>query len=108
MKGLWLVAVLALVGCGDQRVNDILALTADVDNGAEIYGDSCSICHGVDGGGDIGSNLHAVVPDLTDDQLVDVLLNGIPGTTMPGFADSLDDQGIADVLLYLKENFGAE
>lgn len=100
----WLV--LALVACGDSRVDDVLALSGDVANGAEVYDSSCAICHGDDGQGDIGSDLTTVVPTLSDEEIVEILLDGISGTTMPAFSEALDDQAIADVLAYIRGGIG--
>ncbi|MFT4628071.1 MAG: mono/diheme cytochrome c family protein [Myxococcota bacterium] len=96
----WLLLV-GLVACGgesasdDPRVDDILSLTADEANGAILFGDNCSTCHGQDGSG--GS-----FPDIrgqSADVIVDRMLTG-PGS-MPDFSD-WPDQDVADVVAHVE------
>ena len=103
MKG-YIGALAVLVGCADQaRIDDVLALEGDEASGAELYASSCASCHGDDGSGGVGPSLIANVPDQSDDELVDTLLNG--PESMPSFAD-LEDQELADILAYLRGEFG--
>lgn len=118
-----LVAVLALgtTACADDedtsstgdgdRVATILAISGDAAAGTAEYGSSCgqSSCHGSDGSGSATArDLNQVVPTLTDEKLVDVILNGsvANGSVMPGLASQMSDQEVADVVAYCRDTFG--
>jgi putative heme-binding domain-containing protein len=59
---------------------------ADIQNGARIYGLQCAQCHGANGdqvgGVDLRTGKFRNV--TSDDDLRRIVLNGIPGTSMPG------------------------
>ena len=90
---------------------------AAVLKGKSIYTQYCLTCHQADGGGVSGLNppltkTDYVLGDKT--RLVNVLLNGLQGVdidgepyhnVMPAQAQ-LTDQQIADVLTYVRSNFG--
>jgi len=67
----------------------------DLAAGETIFSTQCARCHGADGTGGIGPSFthprlrHAA----TDDDLVGVVLNGIPGTAMVGFWNLSADEG---------------
>jgi mono/diheme cytochrome c family protein len=64
--------------------------------GASLYASDCASCHGADARGGSGPSIAGV----SDSQaVIDVILNGSGG--MPGFAGSLTDADIADILAYL-------
>ncbi|GGG55347.1 c-type cytochrome [Hymenobacter glacieicola] len=85
--------------------------------GKTIYARNCLTCHQADGGGVDGMNppltqTTYVLGDKT--RLVKVILNGLQdedidgepyNNVMPAF-DILTDQEIADVLTYIRSNFG--
>ena len=104
---LW-TGLIFMAACGDPRVAEILELTGDVDAGETLYDDNCALCHGDDGLGDIGSDLTVRIPDMSDEEIVTTVLLGLSGTTMPSFADLLDNQGVADVVAYSKTGFDSE
>jgi cytochrome c oxidase cbb3-type subunit 2 len=80
----------------------------------------CAGCHGVEGRGDgpgaatmlprprdfttgkyeIRSTPSGALP--TDDDLRGVILDGMPGTAMPGWRDHLSDREVADLIDYLQ------
>lgn len=70
--------------------------TGDTSAGAALYADNCASCHGSAGGGGSAPNI-AGISDSAG--VIDIILNGTSG--MPGFASSLTDQEIADILAYL-------
>ena len=104
---LW-TGLILMAACGDPRVGEILELTGDADAGATLYDDNCAICHGDDGLGDIGSDLTERIPAMSDEEIVTTVLLGLSGTTMPSFADVLDNQSVADVVAYTKTGFDSE
>ena len=87
-----------LVACGDKEAE----VTGDAVNGESLYATNCSACHGADATGSSGPDLTSgatAVSTFTDEQLSDVIMNGIG--SMPAIS-SLDDQGVADVIAYLR------
>jgi mono/diheme cytochrome c family protein len=76
---------------------------ATATGGAAIYAESCAGCHGVDGEGGLGPNLRTAV--LSRDDLTDAVTQG--KGTMPGFADQMTPEDIAELVAFL-ENLGAE
>lgn len=65
---------------GDTKVEDTASATPE-----ELYQkQGCVACHGGDYTGGLGPSLLGVGEKFTHDELVDILINGIPGTAMPG------------------------
>ncbi len=98
--------IIALLACsgGKDSGSD---LTGDATAGAEAYAGSCEGCHGADGtlgveiGGSPSSDLNVEVPEKSDAELTDIILNGYDN--MP--AQSLSEQEAADCVAYLRETF---
>ena len=73
------------------------------DEALAVYAASCQGCHGVAGvGGVVGPDL-ADNPDvkaLSADELYDIIVNGVPGTAMPSFAQLSEAEinGLVDLL----------
>ncbi len=59
---------------------------ADLARGEKLYRGSCGYCHGPQGDGGKGANLARQKLDkaTSDEKLVNIIQNGIPGTEMPG------------------------
>lgn len=87
--------------------------------GARLYGDNCAACHQDDGGGmAVGFPALAANPVVnTDDptSLIHIVLGGDAGMggspgkpklAMPGFADSLRDEDVANLLNYIRSAWG--
>lgn len=97
----------ALVACNGEeptdttdeptRTEDILSLTGDTTAGETVYTDNCSSCHGADGTGASGPDITGQVPGMTEEALVNLVLEG--EGVMPAF-DNLSDQEIADLVAY--------
>ncbi|MEZ4448613.1 MAG: cytochrome c [Nannocystaceae bacterium] len=87
-------------------VDNILMLTGDADNGATLYSSKCASCHGAMGEGGIGTALTKEAPEHSDDDIVTDILEGISGTQMVGFRDQLSDQEVADLLAFIRRDFG--
>ena len=75
---------------------------ADVENGARLYQASCATCHGSRGDQVRGVALFrgAFRNATTDDELVRVIVNGIPGTAMPPNSYSNVEAGM--IVAYLR------
>ena len=58
---------------------------ADIENGGQLYQANCTACHGPDGDGVPSINLGSgkFRRGTTDDEIVKIILGGIPGTAMP-------------------------
>ena len=82
----------------------------NMNKGKPVYENFCQNCHGTNGKGDgpIGQMLDPPAADLTatgeqsDQDLLDAILNGRPGTSMPPWRGDLSPQEIQDVLAYLR------
>ena len=76
--------------------------------GAALYGAICAGCHMPDGRGAVGAGAYpalAADPRLaTLGYPIAVVLNGRHG--MPGFAHTLSDQQVANVVDYIRTHFG--
>jgi mono/diheme cytochrome c family protein len=95
-------------------------LTASIARGKTVYESICLACHQVDGLGVQNMNpplakTKWVLGDKT--KLIQIVLKGLPGGSididgdtfhnpMPPQAANLSDQQIADVLTYVRNNFG--
>lgn len=102
MKRAWIpaIALLFLSACGgDPRAAAIAALEGDAASGAPLYATHCASCHGDDGSGDSGPALVGDVHEHSDEELASKILGG--GLVMPGFADELGDQEVADLIAFL-------
>ena len=99
-------------GGGDDSDSDpqnkppALLLDGDPSAGSKIFQDTCgtAICHGPDGSGGStdAEDLSVVVPKLTDLEIVNRMTDGY--LVMP--PQQLEDQQMADVLSYLRQQWG--
>ena len=109
--GLALTAAIASCGAGDasevafERL-DLAYKRADVSLGSEVFGDSCSVCHGSDGSGGVGAALDGVSERLTVRDHLAVVWTG--RGTMPPFSGLLTDAEIAAVVAYQRSAFGTQ
>jgi nicotinate dehydrogenase subunit B len=86
--------------------------------GARIYEGACAVCHQVGGPALFGSrpslalnsNVHSAAPD----NLVQVILHGIEAPVssdlgyMPAFKNSLNDEQVAELVSYLRQQFAPD
>jgi putative heme-binding domain-containing protein len=85
--GVW-IALLALAAAAWGQAPPLAgASAADLASGKQNFDAQCAWCHGADGTGGAGPDLHR--PQLrhaaNDGELIDIVNNGIPGTEMPVF-----------------------
>jgi len=95
----------ALTSLPDSPVDQILALSGDASLGEGDYTARCSGCHGIDGMGVSAPSLFDVVPPLSGEELVEVILYGTD-YGMPGYEGQLTNQAFADVVAYLTTTYG--
>jgi len=70
--------------------------SSSVSTGSSLYAASCSGCHG---GGAQGASGPALAGISDTNRVIDIILYGNGG--MPGFASSLSDADVSDILAYL-------
>ena len=77
-------------------------LPAEVDNGGRVYQANCASCHGPEGDGVAGTNFGAgrIRRATTDDELVRIIMGGIPGTAMP--PSNFSDGQAGTIVAYLR------
>lgn len=75
---------------------------ADVENGGQLYQANCTACHGPDGDGVAGINLGSgkFRRGTTDDDIVKIILGGIPGTAMP--PNNFSESQAGTIVAYLR------
>ena len=95
-KGLYtslLILSLGLVGCSGEESNKEnekenvetkTETTALSDKAQELYNQKCANCHGKNLEGIVGTELTTTGSKFTEEQLLDIIVNGIEKTTMPG------------------------
>ena len=74
------------------------------DSGAKQYTDTCAGCHGLDGSGSAKGAAIATIPRviaLSDDDLIRIVRDGVPGKGMPG-SKQLGDEKIQAIVRYLR------
>lgn len=107
------VAAMFAAGCSSQPLPKEITIEGSASaDGASLYADNCSQCHGFDQGGDIrdippphNSNGHTW--HHPDQQLTEIILEGLNFAvegqqTMPAFRDVLDENEVRAILDYVK------
>lgn len=97
------ITIAALACCG--AAAPISAQHAfEAEEGASIYASACAECHGENGdlieGIDLGRGQFR--RPFTDHELADLIMNGIPNTTM--LPADLDEDEIEELVLFLRDN----
>ncbi len=77
--------------------------TQTIAAGKNLFDAQCAWCHGADGVGGTGPNLHGRLRHATDyASVVDIITNGIPGTEMPSFRSPLTARHIGQIATYVQ------
>ena len=75
---------------------------SDMTLGRRIFDAQCAWCHGNGGDGGTGPNLHGRLRHATSlNSIVDIIVNGIPGTDMPSFRLGLTERGTRQAATYV-------
>ena len=80
---------------------------ADIQDGGRVFQNNCANCHGPDGDGIAGIDLGRgqFRRPMTDQDLVQIIRNGIPGTPMP--ASNFSEEQASHVVAYLRAEAAA-
>ena len=74
----------------------------DAAAGRRIFDAQCAWCHGNEGEGGTGPNLHGRLRHATNlASIVDIIINGIPGTDMPSFRLGLTERSTRQAATYV-------
>jgi len=79
------------------------AMSSDVAAGRRIFDAQCAWCHGNEGDGGMGPNLHGKLRHAASlTAIAEIIANGIPGTDMPGFRSPLTERHIKQTAAYVQ------
>ena len=71
--------------------------------GKRVFDAQCAWCHGNDGNGGTGPNLHGKLTHAADlKSIVEIVTSGLPGGDMPSFRSPLTEQNIRRVAAYVQ------
>src|SRR5438874_5581574 len=77
--------------------------SSDASAGRQIFDAQCAWCHGNEGDGGTGPNLHGRLRHATTlASIVDIVTSGIPGTDMPSFRSPLTERSIRQTAAYVQ------
>jgi cytochrome c oxidase cbb3-type subunit III len=79
------------------------APSSDAAEGRRIFDAQCAWCHGNEGVGDMGPNLHGTLRHASSlSGIVEIITNGIAATDMPGFRGPLTERSIRQTAAYVQ------
>lgn len=97
---------LSTLASGQERRHAALSTAGatDLATGRRVFDAQCAWCHGAQGTGGNGPDLHRtrLRHAANDEQLVQIVLNGIPGTEMPSFTSALTDKMAWQIAAYVR------
>ena len=82
----------------DLYINKSLNLHGSIGNGSQLFRMNCVGCHGISAQGLVGPELNNVTEDLDDKKIINQVVKGLT-PPMPSF--EMDEQSMADLLVYL-------
>ena len=102
----WMIVgglAMTATACGPMtRAEKVAATTGNAMAGQSLYA-SCASCHGSDGKGTAsGPSLVDAVGHHSSTQLIQTIIDGVPGTTMASYS-GLTDQQLADIYAHIKQ-----
>jgi cytochrome c oxidase subunit 2 len=75
--------------------------------GQQVYNTNCMACHGMNGEGGVGKAIAgSAIANGDATAHIDLLLKGVSGTAMAGYAAILNDVDLAAVITYQRKAFG--
>lgn len=99
---LFLILAGLLIACAPASLSAQTYAPADVQYGARLYAQQCTVCHGATGDVVAGVDLRAnrFKRSSTDNDLRNVISNGVQGTGMPPF--KFDPPELTGIIAYLR------
>lgn len=85
---------------------EVDAQTEFLAQGESIFRNECAVCHGDAGEGGVGPRLANSASVRTPGLVVDMVIYGFPDHGMPAFGPQFDDEEIAAVATFVRNNFG--
>jgi mono/diheme cytochrome c family protein len=84
--------------------SQLIALLPPEEMGRASFDTNCAPCHGDDGGGGMGPNLHAnsFIQANSDEELLDFILVGRRGSAMDGFEGILSEEELINLVILLR------
>lgn len=102
------LSVVSAVSFADSAVMNDVTEGAQMKTGKEIYTQLCAACHMADGSGGVGAGKFPAFKDnmrlMAAQYPMHIVLYGQKG--MPGFGKYFSDEQVAEVVNYLRTNFG--
>ena len=97
-----LSVVMTLGAAGALAAQQRTYLPAEIENGGRVYQANCAGCHGPEGDGVAGINFGTgrLRRAASDDDLVRIIMGGIPGTAMP--PSNFSDGQAGTIVAYLR------
>ena len=82
----------------------LIAFLPPDEMGMAVFDTNCAACHGIDGTGGMGPNLHdnPFFQAKTDEELLQFILTGRQGTAMDGFEGILGEEEIRNVIILIR------
>lgn len=112
MGALVLINGLAISGVAVSNGSRDVEAQPDGEQGRDLYRIHCLDCHGAEGRGDgpraallaprPGNLVSAATSTRTDEELLEILANGVPRTAMHGWSDQLSEEQRRNVLAYVR------
>lgn len=92
------------------RIERVLASDQELayEDGMALYADSCALCHGEDGEGDVGPALNSkeLLSSVGDNTLFSLISSGVPGTAMPAWnqvhGGPLTDEQVRQLVVFVR------
>lgn len=79
------------------------SVSSDFAAGKRVFDAQCAWCHGNQGDGGTGPNLHGRLRHATTlNSIVDIIISGIPGTEMPSFRSPLTERSARQAAAYVQ------
>lgn len=93
------IVLLSFIPNKNPYINEVLSFQGDQERGKAIFAVNCAGCHGINGDGDVGPNLHNIAKRRSEISIINQVIGG-ETPPMPKFQASAED--MADLLSYLQ------
>jgi cytochrome c oxidase cbb3-type subunit 3 len=88
---------------GRGMAKPVQSAAMDLAEGKKVFDSQCAWCHGNEGNGGTGPNLHGKLRHATNYQsIVDIINKGIAGTDMPSFSSPLTERASRQTAAYVQ------